>query len=114
MKNNCISSDFCARLSIWLWGSWKSRRHGQFFIASIERVVGDIASVEHIVLEHEEYIKGHRKEPQSELSWISEYWAPVVIVVGYQEHLQHAECSPGEVQEDVPNTPSQSTLEIDN
>ena len=69
-----------------------------------------IASVEHIVLDHEENVKYDREEPQPKLCGVPEQTGPVIIVVGDQEHLEHAEAAPREVQEDVADTPANSAL----
>ena len=70
----------------------------------------EIASVEHIVLEHEENVEYDREEPEPKLGGVSKQAAPVVIVVGDEEHLEHAEAATCEVQEDVANTPANSAL----
>ena len=69
-----------------------------------------VASVEHIVLEHEENVKYDREEAQTELGGVSEQTAPVIIVVGDEKHLKHAEAAACEVQQDVANTPAHSAL----
>ena len=70
----------------------------------------EVASVEHIVLEHEENVKDDREEAQTKLGGVSEQAAPVVIVVGDEEHLEHAEAAASEVKQDVANTPANSAL----
>ena len=68
--------------------------------------MGDVPSVEDVVLEHEKYIKGYGEESQSELCGVSEQRAPIIIVVRDQEHLKHTQCSSREVEEDVPDAPA--------
>ena len=75
-----------------------------------ESLVREVSSVEHIVLEHEENVKYDREEAQTELGGVSEQTAPVVIVVGDEKHLEHAEAAACEVQQDVANTPAHSAL----
>ena len=81
---------FSLRLPGTLWGSGGYRRHGHLLVTSTQGLMRDIASVEDVVLEHEEYIKSHREESETELCGISEQRAPVIIVVRDQEHLEHA------------------------
>ena len=69
-----------------------------------------VASVEDIVLEHEEDIKHNREESQTKLGWITKQSSPVIIVVSYQKHLNHAQSSSCEVQQDVANAPTNSAL----
>ena len=70
----------------------------------------EIASVEHIVLEHEENVEYDREEPEPKLGGVPKQAVPVIIVVGDEEHLEHAEAASSEVQEDVANTPANSAL----
>ena len=69
-----------------------------------------IPSVEHIMLEHEEDVEYYGEKPQPELGGVPKEAAPVVIVVGDEEHLEHAEAPAREVQQDVAYTPANSTL----
>ena len=69
-----------------------------------------IASVEHIMLDHEEDVKYDREEPQPKLGGVSKQTGPVIIVVSYQEHLEHAQAATCKVQEDVADTPANSAL----
>ena len=93
-----------------LWGSRRYRRDGHLLVTPTQGLMRDIASVEDVVLEHEEYIKSHGEESETELCGISEQRAPVIIVVSDQEHLEHAQCSSCEVEEDVPDTPTNGTF----
>ena len=70
----------------------------------------EIAPVEHIVLEHEENVEYDREEPEPKLGGVSKQAAPVIIVVGDEEHLKHAEAAAREVQQDVADTPANSAL----
>ena len=85
-----VRLDFNIRLPPCLWGSRGYRRHGQLLVTPTQRFMRDIASVEDVVLEHEEYIKSYGEEAQAELCRVSEQRAPVIIVVRDQEHLEHA------------------------
>ena len=93
-----------------LGGSGGDRRHGHLLVTSTQRLMRDVSSVEDVVLEHEKYIKSYREESQTELGRVSEQRAPIIIVVRDQEHLEHAECSSCEVEEDVPDTPTNGTF----
>ena len=70
----------------------------------------DVASVEDVVLEHEEYIESYGEESETELCGVSKQRAPIVIVVGDQKHLEHAQSSSCEVEEDVPDAPTNCTF----
>merc|ERR1719445_1582016 len=80
-----------------LWCSRRYWRHGHLFVAPAQCFMRDVPSVEDVVLEHEEYIESHGEESETELCGVSEERAPVIIVVSDQEHLEHTQCSSGEV-----------------
>lgn len=45
---------------------------------SVNSVEGEYKPIEHIMLNHEEYIKHHRKQSKAELRWIAEYRGPII------------------------------------
>ena len=49
--------------------------------------MGKVASVEDVVLQHEEDVEEHREETKTELGGIAEDARPVVVVVCNQDHL---------------------------
>ena len=67
-----VRSHFNVRLPGSLWGSRGHRRYGHLLVTSTQRFMGDVPSVEDVVLEHEKYIKGYGEESQSELCGVSE------------------------------------------
>ena len=78
------------RLPRSLWGSRGYRGHGQLLVTPTQRFMRDVASVEDVVLEHEEYIKSYGEKSKTEFGRVSKQRAPVIIVVRDQEHLEHA------------------------
>ena len=86
-----------------------------------------VPPVEHVVLEHEEDVEKDGEEAKTELGGVAKDAAPVVIVVGDQHHLENkkavktesleavtdlddTERSTGEVQDDVPDAPTDGAL----
>ena len=112
MNNSVLltSSDVCTRLSVTVRSARGSGRHAELLVTALQSVVRDVPSVQAVVLHHEEYVKGYREESQSELGRVSEQRSPVIIVVRYHEHLEHAESAACEVQQDVPDAPSDGAL----
>ena len=108
MNNSVLltSSDVSTRLSVTVRGSRRPGGHAQLLVTALQGVVRDVPSVQAVVLHHEEDVKGDREESQSELGRVSEQGSPVIIVVRDHEHLEHAESAACEVQQDVPNAPS--------
>ena len=81
-----------------------------YLTAHRECLMGQVTPIEHIMLKHEEHVEDDGEEPQSELSGVPKEAAPVVVVVGDEEHLQHAQAASGEVQQDVADAPAHCTL----
>ena len=50
--------------------------------------MGKVASVEDVVLQHEEDVEEHGEETETKLGGIAEDARPVVVVVRNQDHLQ--------------------------
>ena len=108
--SSLVTSYVCTGLPVGLRSARTPRGYGQLLVTARQGVVGDVPSVEDVVLEHEENIEGNGEKSQPELCWVPEQRPPVVIVVSYQEHLEHAEGAAREVQEDVPNAPPDSAF----
>ena len=84
-----------------------------------------VVPVEDVVLKDEEDVKENREESKTKLGGVAEYTAPVIVVVGDQNHLggniedetsedetnlEDAEAAAGEVEEDVANAPANGAL----
>ena len=108
--SSLVTSYVCTGLPVGLRSARTPRGHGQLLVTARQGVVRDVPSVEDVVLQHEENIEGNGEKSQPELCWVPEQRPPVVIVVSYQEHLEHAEGAAREVQEDVPNAPPDSAF----
>lgn len=62
------------------------------------------------MLNYEEYIKNDREQSQAKLGRVSKNGNPIIIVIGIQYHLQHAQDPACKVQEYVSNTPANCGL----
>lgn len=69
-----------------------------------------VPPVEDVMLEHEEDVEQDGEQSEAELGGVAEEGAPVVVVVGDEDHLEDAEGASGEVEEDVANAPTNGTL----
>lgn len=70
----------------------------------LERIVA--AGIEDVVLQHEEHVEHDADEAKAELGEVPEQRRPVIIIIGDDEHLQHAQGSTSEVEEYVPDAPA--------
>ena len=68
--------------------------------------MGEVASVQTVVLHDEEYVEEDGEGTEPELGGVAEDGSPVVVVKADDEHLQDGEGAPGGVQQDVANAPA--------
>jgi len=72
--------------------------------------MGEISSIEDVVLEHEEDVKEDGEETETKLGRVAKDARPVVVVVSDQDHLNDGETSASEVEEYISNTPADSAF----
>lgn len=72
--------------------------------------MGHVAPVQPVVLRDEQDVEQDGEEAETELGRVPEDGSPVVVVVADEEHLEDGERPAGEVEEDVTDTPANSTL----
>lgn len=88
----------------------EGRRGRSLVVYPLQLLVGEVAPVQEVVLGDEQDVEQDGEEPQTELGWISEDGAPVVVVIADEEHLDDGERSTGEVEDNVSDAPTHSAL----
>ena len=66
--------------------------------------------VEYVMLQHEEDVEQDGEETQAKFRWIAKNRAPIIVVVGDDEHLADTKETAGEVKHHIPNAPAGSAL----